>query len=457
MTKINYYLLITICISATCGLLFGFDTSIISGASPFIQQEFHASNFELEMVVSSCVLGALFGALLSGHLSDALGRRKILIITGLIFIIGTLIAAFAHKIGILIFGRFVIGFAVGMGSFATPMFIAEVAPASSRGKLVLWNGGFLTGGQVLAFLVNYSLTETGNWRMMILSGIVPSIILTVGMIFMPESPKWLVTKNRDDSALSILTKIRMSGELAQEEIKLIKTIISQKRVHLYQIFSKTLRPVLLIGLIMGIGQQFMGINTVMYYGPHIMKSIGFSDSMTQMIGTLGLGITNFVFTIITIIFIDKIGRRKFLLLGSLVASVSLFTMVFLLSRPIGGSTAYLALFCLITYIMGYCISLGSLFWLMISEIFPLYARATCMSFVVAVQWSANFLVAASFLTILHSLGIGLTFSMYGIISLLVFIFVYFKVPETKGVSLEDIERDLESGIPTRSLGNSSKT
>lgn len=452
MPKTNYYLLITICVSATCGLLFGFDTSIISGASPFIQQEFHASNFALEMVVSSCVLGALFGALLSGRLSDAFGRRKILIITGVIFIVGTLLAALAHNIHALIIGRFIIGFAVGMGSFATPMFIAEVAPASSRGKLVLWNGGFLTGGQVLAFLVNYSLTESGSWRMMILSGIIPSIILTVGMLFMPESPKWLVTKGKDKLALDILTRIRMSADKAASELELIRTTIHQKKAKLHEIFSKTLRPVLLIGLIMGIGQQFMGINTVMYYGPHIMKTIGFSDSMTQMIGTLGLGITNFVFTVITILFIDKIGRRKFLLLGSLVAAISLFTMVFLLSGTISGSTAYLALFCLITYIMGYCISLGSLFWLMISEIFPLYARATCMSFVVAVQWGANFLVAATFLTILHALGIAATFSMYGVISLLVFIFVYFKVPETKGIPLEVIERDIEAGVATRCLG-----
>jgi MFS family permease len=151
-------------------------------------------------------------------------------------------------------------------------------------------------------------------------------------------------------------------------------------------------------------------------------------------------------------FIDKIGRRKFLLIGSLVAAISLFTMVFLLSGNVSGSTAYLALICLITYIMGYCISLGSLFWLMISEVFPLYARATCMSFVVGVQWGANFLVAASFLTILHALGMGATFSMYGAISILVFIFVFFKVPETKGIPLEVIEKDLENGVSSRYLG-----
>ena len=455
MTKINPYLLITVCISATCGLLFGFDTSIIAGASPFIQTEFNASNFQLEMVVSSCVLGALFGALLSGKLSDNLGRKKVLIITGLIFILGTLVAALAHTIEHLIIGRFILGFAVGMGSFSTPMFIAEIAPAQSRGKLVLWNGAFLTGGQVLAFLVNYSLTESGNWRLMIFSGMIPAVILTLGMLFMPESPKWLLTKGKESLALKILERIRGSKAAAVQELNLIKTTLNVNKAKFSELFGKTLRPVLFIGLLLGIFQQFMGINTVMYYGPHIMKQIGFSDSETQMFGTLGLGITNFVFTVITLMFIDKLGRRKFLLIGSMIAALSLFTMVFLLSSTISGITAYLALFCLITYIIGYCISVGSLFWLMISEIFPLHARGTCMSFVVAVQWGANFLVAASFLTILHALGIAATFSMYGTIALIVFIYVYLKVPETKGVSLELIEQNIQKGLPTRLLGQKS--
>lgn len=455
MTKINPYLLITVCISATCGLLFGFDTSIIAGASPFIQTEFNASNFQLEMVVSSCVLGALFGALLSGKLSDNLGRKKVLIITGLIFILGTIIAALAHSIEHLICGRFILGFAVGMGSFATPMFIAEIAPAQSRGKLVLWNGAFLTGGQVLAFLVNYSLTESGNWRLMIFSGIIPAFILTIGMLFMPESPKWLLIKGKEFLALNILERIRGSKTMATQELALIKTTLNISQAKFSELFSKTLRPVLFIGLLLGIFQQFMGINTVMYYGPHIMKQIGFSDATTQMFGTLGLGITNFIFTVITLLFIDKLGRRKFLLIGSMIAALSLFTMVFLLSNTISGATAYLALFCLITYIIGYCISVGSLFWLMISEIFPLHARGTCMSFVVAVQWGANFLVAASFLTILHALGIAATFSMYGTIALIVFIYVYLKVPETKGVSLELIEQNIQKGLPTRLLGQKS--
>jgi sugar porter (SP) family MFS transporter len=449
--KFNIYLLVIICISATCGLLFGFDTSIIAGASPFIQQEFHASNELLELVVSSCVLGALFGAFAGGKIGDIIGRKKVLIFTGLIFIIGTLVAAFAHKIEVLILGRFMLGFAIGVGSFSTPLFIAEVAPAKSRGNLVLWNGAFLTGGQVIAFLVNYSLTESGDWRMMIFSGIVPAVILTVGMLFLPESPRWLSSKGRDSEALNILTKVRDSKDVAEQELQAIKHTTTHSKIKVSELFSKTLRPLIIIGLVMGVGQQFMGINTVMYYGPHIMKNIGFSSSMTQMFGTLGLGFTNFLFTVITVLFIDKIGRRKFLLIGSMIAAVSLFIMIFMLNNQ-SELTSYIALTCLVTYVIGYCISLGSLFWLMISEIFPLYARSTCMSLIVALQWGANFLVASTFLTVLHALGMAATFSMYGVISVLVFIFVWFKVPETKGVSLETIEENIKRGLPTRYLG-----
>ncbi|MBP9742830.1 MAG: sugar porter family MFS transporter [Burkholderiales bacterium] len=457
MKNSNPYLFTVIGITATAGLLFGFDTSIIAGALPFIKKEFDASNFMLEMVVSSCILGALFGALLSGKLSDVYGRRKTLTITGLIFIGGTLLATVSSSLESLIIARVIIGFGVGIGSYTTPLFIAEIAPPQSRGQLVLWNGSFLTGGQVIAFLINYSFTYSGNWRMMIFSGIIPASALTFGMFFIPESPKWLFTKGKIDKSLQILCKIRKSYEVASMELNLIQNLGNTKKVGIREVFSKKTRPVLLIGLLMGIFQQFMGINTVMYYGPHIIKQIGFSSSVTQMIGTLGLGITNFLFTITTLLFIDKIGRRRFLLIGSFLAAMSLFAMIFLLSGKISSIRTYLAFGCLIFYIIGYCISLGSLFWLMISEIFPLKIRGQCMSIVAAIQWGANFLVAVSFLSILTTLGLSATFSMYGIISLIIFLFVYFKVPETKGVPLEIIERNINLGIITRKLGEKNAT
>ncbi|MDC0535856.1 sugar porter family MFS transporter, partial [Francisellaceae bacterium] len=218
-----------------------------------------------------------------------------------------------------------------------------------------------------------------------------------------------------------------------------------------QIFQKTVRPVLYIGLALGIFQQFFGINTVMYYGPHIMKDIGFVGHEVQMLMTLALGLVNFAATIVTIIFIDRLGRRRFLLIGSAMASISLFCMIYLLKTD-GDFTAYLALTCLLIYIVGYCISVGSLFWLIISEIFPLNVRGASMSLVASIQWLANFVVAATFLTVLSSLGVAATFGLYACVAALAFIITYFFVPETKGVPLERIEDNLNHGVQTRDLG-----
>lgn len=456
MDKFNPYLLITICISATCGLLFGFDTAIIAGAAPFVQSEFAAKDGDIELIVSACALGALFGALCSGRATDKLGRRFVLLITGCIFVVGTLIAAYAPSVMTLIFGRFILGFAIGMGSFTTPLYIAEMAPATSRGKLVLWNGAFLTGGQVIAFLVNYSYTADGDWRMMILSGIVPAVILTTGMMMLPESPKWLASKGRTDDARKVLRKLRQDKAKAEHELSLIVNTPDTQKMGFMDIFQPWLRPVLVIGLVLGMGQQLMGINTVMYYGPYIMKNIGFSSAMTQIFGTLGLGVTNFVFTVVTLLFIDKLGRRKFLLIGSAMAACSLISLIGLLSGELTSTTAYFALASLTAFIIGYCISLGSLFWLLIAEIFPLRARGTCMSFVVAVQWATNFLVSATFLSILNGLGITAAFGLYAVIAMAVFVFVYLKVPETKGVPLEVIEKNIHKGLPSRELGQASE-
>ena len=270
------YVLVIVAVAAIGGLLFGFDTSIIAGATPFIQQEFVAQNWQIEMVVSFCVLGAFFGAILSGFFADKFGRKRVMIATSLLFIVGTLVATFAPNIEILALGRFLLGSAIGVASYAVPLFIAEVAPANKRGSLVLWNGAFLTGGQVIAFGVNYSLTASGDWRMMIATGLVPAILLFVGMCFMPYSPKWLFSKGRKTEARETLTKIRETEQDVSEELQAIHHNLEiSTKAKFSAIFNKKVRPVLYIGLALGIFQQFFGINTVMYYGPHIMSSIGF--------------------------------------------------------------------------------------------------------------------------------------------------------------------------------------
>ncbi|WP_150468197.1 sugar porter family MFS transporter [Francisella sp. SYW-9] len=447
------YVIIIVAVAAIGGLLFGFDTSIIAGATPFVQKEFSAEHWQLELVVSFCVLGAFFGALVSGYFTDKFGRKKAMIATSLLFVIGTLIAALAPNIETLIFGRFILGAAIGIASFAAPLFIAEVAPASKRGSLVLWNGAFLTGGQVIAFLVDYYFTSSGSWRAMVATGLIPAVLLFIGMCFMPYSPKWLFSKGKKSEAYETLSKIRETEHDVSEELTAIKNNLeNSSRLKFSAIFNKTVRPVLYIGLALGIFQQFFGINTVMYYGPYIMSNIGFQGDEMKMLMTLSLGLVNFIATIVTIIYIDRLGRRKFLLIGSAMAALSLFSMIYLLHNVSNGATAILALVCLLVYIVGYCISVGSLFWLIISEIFPLNVRASAMSFVASIQWLANFVVAATFLTILTSLGISFTFGIYACIAALAFVVTYFFVPETKGAHLETIENNLNKGVPTRYLG-----
>lgn len=449
--KQKYYVIVIVIVAAIGGLLFGFDTSIIAGATPFIQQGFSASNWQIEMIVSFCVLGAFLGALLSGRFTDKFGRKRVMIATSLLFILGTLVAAFSTNVLMLITGRFILGAAIGIASYAAPLFIAEISPPKKRGGLVLWNGAFLTGGQVIAFLVDYYFTSSGNWRAMILSGIIPASLLFVGMCFMPYSAKWLLSQGRKKEAQLILNKIRKDPLEVINELKLFEKKLKIDKTNFSKIFQKKVRPVLYIGLTFGIFQQLFGINTVMYYGPHIMQAIGFIGHKMQMLMTLTLGIVNFLATIVTIIFIDKLGRRKFMMIGSAIAAISLLGMLFFLKTNTY-ITAYLALFCLLIYIIGYCVSVGSLFWLIISEIFPLDVRGSCMSFVASIQWLANFVVAATFLTILNTFGFSLTFGFYATMASLAFVITYFFLPETKDVPLEVIEENLNHIIPTRYLG-----
>lgn len=454
LNKIQSYntrVVLIVTVAAIGGLLFGFDTSIIAGAAPFIKQEFHTANWQLECIVSSCIFGAFIGCMCSGYLTDRYGRKKIMLFTALIFIFGTLLASQASSIPTLTLGRFIIGIGIGIASFIAPMFIAEIAPPDKRGGLVLWNQCFITAGQVTAFLASYYFTANQDWRSMILSGLIPALLLLLGITTIPASPKWLASKQRVDEALSILEKIRKNSQQAKLELSLLKKEQNVQIESLKKIWNGPIKPVLIIGLFLGICQQFCGINTVMYYGPSIMSKIGFKGSQAQILGILGLGLVNFTFTVITILYIDKIGRRKFLMTGTLLMFVSLCTLIALFNAVSNLWSGYMMLGALFFYIMGFCFSMA-LFWLLIAELFPVHIRATCMSFVAGIQWLANFIVALTFLSVLDVLGFSWTFFMYASISLIAFAFIYRFVPETKGVTLEQIENNLKQGVSTRHLG-----
>ncbi len=448
----HYFLFITATVAALGGLLFGYDTGIISGALVFIRQTYPVSTFIQEIIVSSVVLGALISALSSGRLADKFGSRCMLIYTALLFIIGTMLSALASNVIMLVFGRFVIGLAIGVTSYVSPLFISEMAPANKRGALVLLNGIMITSGESIAFLVDYALVPTQSWRLMFATGILPAALLYLGMLMLPPSPRWMAQQGHLNNARDILRKIRKSQHVDAELDEILHNA-NQKTESWRHLFSPMLRPVLIIGLGLGILQQFVGINTVMYYGPTIFQAAGFKSEGAQLLATFAMGVINTLMSIAAVILVDKMGRRQLLLGGLVIAGLSLVIVGTAFSYKADSTLAvWITFIFMMIYIAGYSLSIGSLFWLVIAEIYPLNIRGLAMSFVTAVQWGANFLVALTFLSILGLIGPVYTFWLYGLMCAISVAFCYYLVPETKGVSLERIEHNLRVGKSARELG-----
>ena len=451
----TYYVYLITALSAISGLLFGFDTGVIAGALIFIRQDFEVSTRMQEIIVSAVVCGAFVGALFSGRLADWLGRRILLLLAAIAFVVGTLWVSLTPDVAGLVAGRFLLGLAIGVCSFTAPLFIAEIAPAHLRGSLVLFNIVAITAGQVLAHWVNYILAPQEAWRLMFAVGLLPALVLFVGVICLPETPRWLVAKGQLKKAHKILARMH-PPEVIERILSGIQTNVRRPKQNWRAIFAKSMRPVLMIGLLLGIFQQGVGINTVMYYGPTIFAAAGFAQDSTQILATMVMAVINMVGTLIAVCFIDKLGRRRLLIIGSVVAAISLGGVSLAYSGLEASVLRYVALVGLGTYMLGYSVSLGALFWLLISEIFPLRLRGQAMSFVTAVQWLANFVVALTFLTLMEYFGPANTFWLYASVALLCALFCYYFVPETKGVSLEEIEANLHAGKALRELGQPPK-
>lgn len=445
-------MLFVVSIGTLAGFLFGFHMGVISGALIFINQIFKPDLIVQEILVSSLLLGALIGCPLSGCLADYFGRRRMLIGTAIIFLLGTSILVVAPNVTSLIIGRLITGIAVGISSYITPLFIAEMAPSEKRGGLVLLNAIAITGGETLSFLIDYLLAPINAWRIMFAAGLIPAILLFVGMLLLPETPRWLVLKGSINKARLTLAKIR-EPHVIDFELEQIKKNIVLKSSNWKELLSKKNRSILFIGIGLGIFQQFFGINTVMYYGPIIFKATGFHNTESQILVTLSMGIVNTIVSAIAVVIVDRVGRRILLLSGCVLAAISLGIVGLIFNCNTTSSIwGWLTVVSMLTYVVGYCISVGSLFWLIIAEIFPLNVRGLGMSIAATIQWSANFLVSITFLNLIAAIGFANTFWFYGIMCLLCFLFVFYLIPETKGILLEKIEcelvrnRDLKSVI-----------
>lgn len=441
-------------IASLNGLLFGLDTGIIATTQKILVHIYQFSEIQWSIIVSITILGAFLGASFSGQLCNGIGRKQTLLITAVGFVIGSFILTVETGFKSLFFGRLIIGICIGVASYAAPLFIAELSPANMRGRLVLFNCVFITLGETIAYFIGYILHNDTHLscRLMFLTCLLPSILLLINIHYVPKSPRWLIKNNQLSQALVILKNLRTEANAYKEYRAIVDTVQSnQIKTKFSSLMQKKFMPILLIGAGLGIFQQFVGINTVMYYGPYIIHQAGFHDMNHAILLTFYLGLINTITTLIVILIIDRVGRRKLLLIGTFFASVSLLLVSSVFNNQ--SYSGYITFFGLSFYVFFYALSLGSLFWLIISEIYPTHIRALAMSIVSGIQWLANFVITFSFLPVVKYYGnIGNIFLFFSLMSMLAFLFSYHFIPETGNVSLERIESNLKAGMQLRYLG-----
>ncbi|MEI6805383.1 MAG: sugar porter family MFS transporter [Myxococcaceae bacterium] len=424
-------------LAAIAGLLFGYDTGIISGAILFIRKDFDLSPTQVGLVVSAVLLGALIGSAFCSRITDRLGRRGSLMIASGLFVLASLGAAMAQNAADLMFARLFLGIAIGISSLTAPLYLAEVAPAKIRGFLVSLNQLAVTIGILSAYGVNYLLSSEGSWRLMFMLGAVPGGILGLALFFLPESPRWMALRGQKESSKAILDSLR-TGEDTQTEMLEIEQSITTEKGSFASLFTPAVKPALIISIGLAFFQQVTGINTIIYYAPTIFEHAGFGTASHAILASICIGITNVIFTLISLPLIDRVGRRPLLIIGvtGMFMSLALCGVAFGMTDIIG--MRWVALFCVLGYIAFFAISLGPIMWLMISEVFPLQQRGLGTSLAVCAQWGFNMIVSSTFPSLLHEAGSRFTFWIYASMCLVGLIFVIKKVPETKGKVLEEI-------------------
>lgn len=448
--KKNYLVYIIAAVAATGGLLFGFDTGVISGALLFIKEDWALSSVSQGLVVSSVLIGAVLGAAFSGKIADIFGRRNIIIVTAMIFFFGSLGSALAPDEYWLIFTRIIIGVAIGIASFTVPLYISEISPSKIRGALVSLNQLAITMGIVFSYLVDGALAEvTHGWRFMFAVGIIPAIILAIGMWYLPKTPRWLMSKNREDEARKVLSTLEAEENVEPQIQQMKRNLLEEEKSKgaLSELMMPWLRPALIIGIGLMFFQQMTGINTVIYYAPTIFQKAGFVSDASAIYATVGVGLINVIFTVVSIKLIDRLGRKPLLsggLIGMIISLVAL-GLAFQFEASLGDALKWVTVGSLVVYIASFAISLGPIAWLIISEIYPLKIRGVAMSIATLSNWAFNFVVALTFLPLLDALGPPTTFWLYAVLGVCGWFFCRFYMPETKGRTLEEIETHWQEG------------
>jgi SP family xylose:H+ symportor-like MFS transporter len=446
--NISYVVFVSV-VAALGGLLFGYDTAVISGAIGFLKIRFSLDPAWTGWTASSALLGCVIGVSIAGILSDRLGRKKVLIISAMLFFISALGTALPRNLTEFIIFRIIAGLGIGAASMASPMYIAEISPARIRGRMVSVNQFAIVSGILLVFFVNYFIanqnTEAWNveygWRWMFGSGTLPALFLFLLLLLVPESPRWLTKQERAEEALEILTRVNGTAS-AKEELEAIKEAIAQESGSLKQLFQPGFRIVLVIGVTLAILQQVTGINVFMYFAPEIFKKLG-SGTNTALLQTVAVGTVNMIFTIIAIWSVDRLGRKPLMVIGATGMGIAMWALG--LSAYYQKQESWVLVFVL-GYIACFALSLGPVVWVVLSEIFPTRIRGRAMAIATVSLWAANFVVSQTFPMmnenqwLVEKFHHGFPFWVYGTLCIVTVLFVLLFVPETKRKSLEEIEK-----------------
>ncbi|WP_290792287.1 sugar porter family MFS transporter [Flavihumibacter sp. UBA7668] len=420
-------------ISALGGYLFGFDFAVIAGALPFLRDQFSFNEYWDGFATASLALGCVIGCLLAGNLSDKYGRKPGLLLAAAIFFLSSLAMAAATSRDFFIACRFIAGIGVGMASTLSPLYIAEIAPSATRGRMIAINQLTIVLGILITNIVNYSLRNDGPdaWRWMVGLGAVPAALFLAGVWWLPESPRWLCKAGKNHQAYQVLSKIGGKTYANNMLNSSGMQITSESKVRYSQLFHKAVLPALLVGMGLAVFQQFCGINVVFNFTTTIFASIGF-DQDDQLKQTVFIGIVNLLFTLLAMWQVDKIGRKPLMLFGAGGLSVLYLLSGFLLQQQ---SSA--AAWTLLAAIGVYAMSLAPVTWILIAEIFPTHVRGLAVSTAVVALWLAYALLVFTFPILASKLGTYTPFYLYAGICAAGFIFIKMKVRETKGKSLEE--------------------
>jgi sugar porter (SP) family MFS transporter len=438
MKKAAFYVIAITVVAAIGGLIFGFDTAIVAGATRYMKEQFGLNSIQEGWAVSVVLIGCMFGAGLAGPVSDRIGRRRFMLISAVLFLVSALGCAIPRTITEFVLFRFIGGLGIGSAAVLAPLYIAEISPARIRGALVSVNQMAIVTGILLAYFINWVFAGAGpsNWRYMYATGAIPSVLFFLLLLRVPESPRWLVKRGREEEANRVLTRVD-TAEAAAREIRDIRETMALEKGSFSELFQPGFRRPLFIAIVLAVFQQITGINAILYYAPRIFESAGFARLSAIGQSTI-VGLTNMVFTVVAIVLADRVGRRPLLLIATGGMGISLVLLGAAFKYQFLPPSALL--FVILLYIAFFASAMGPLVWVVMAEIFPIRMRGAAMGIATLILWFADFVVTLTFPVISDKLNASAAFWLYAVMCAFDLVFMIFYLPETKGKTLEEIER-----------------